>query len=76
MEPRNRFQGINTASLCCLAGRYDNPIPTRCLAPKDFLEIPVLVQVPVDVLVISATWGQGALTTLCSTLHVREDKGE
>lgn len=31
-------------------------------------------QVPVDVLVISATWGQGALLTLCSTLHVREDK--
>ena len=25
-EPRNRFQGINSASLCSLAGRYDNPI--------------------------------------------------
>jgi len=34
------------------------------------------LQVPVDVLVISATWGQGALTTLCSTLYVREDKGD
>jgi hypothetical protein len=32
-EPKNRFQGINSASLCSLAGRYDNPIPTRFLAP-------------------------------------------
>ncbi len=38
MEPRNRFQGINSASLCSLAGRYDNPIPTRCLAPIDFFK--------------------------------------
>jgi hypothetical protein len=35
MEPRNRFQGMNSASLCSLAGRYDNPIPTRFLAPTD-----------------------------------------
>jgi hypothetical protein len=40
MEPRNRCQGINSASLCSMAGRYDNPIPTRCLAPIDFLKIP------------------------------------
>ncbi len=40
MEPRNQCQGINSASLCILAGRYDNPIPTRCLAPIDFLKIP------------------------------------
>jgi hypothetical protein len=40
MEPRNRFQGMNSASLCSQAGRYDNPIPTRCLAPIDFLKIP------------------------------------
>jgi hypothetical protein len=26
-EPRNRFQGIDFASLGSLAGRYDNPIP-------------------------------------------------
>ncbi len=38
MEPRNRCQGINSASLCSMAGRYDNPIPTRCLAPIDFLK--------------------------------------
>jgi hypothetical protein len=40
MKPRNRFQGINSTSLCSLAGRYDNPIPTRCLTPIDFLKIP------------------------------------
>ncbi len=43
MEPRNRCQGINSASLCSLAGRYDNPIPTRCLAPIEFLKIPAQV---------------------------------
>ncbi len=42
MEPRNRCQGINSASLCSLAGRYDNPIPSRCLAPIEFLKIPAL----------------------------------
>jgi hypothetical protein len=36
-EPRNRSHGINSASLCILAGRYDNPIPTRFLAPIDCL---------------------------------------
>jgi hypothetical protein len=25
---RNLFQGIDSASLCSLAGRYENPIPT------------------------------------------------
>ncbi len=39
MEPRNRFQEINSASLCCLTGRDDNPIPTRFLAPIDCLKI-------------------------------------
>jgi hypothetical protein len=43
MEPRNPFQGINfSASLCSLAGRDNNPIPTRCLAPIDILKIPAL----------------------------------
>jgi hypothetical protein len=42
MEPRNRFQGMNSASLCSLAGRYDNPIPPRFLAPIDSLKIPAL----------------------------------
>ncbi len=38
----NRFQGINSASLCSLAGRYDNPFPTRFLAPLDCLKVPTL----------------------------------
>jgi hypothetical protein len=32
--------GIDPASLCSLAGRYDNPIPTRFLAPLDCSKIP------------------------------------
>jgi hypothetical protein len=31
---RIRFHGISSAILCSLAGRYDNPIPTRFLAPS------------------------------------------
>jgi hypothetical protein len=42
MEPRNRFQGMNSASRCSLSGRYDNPIPNRFLAPIDCLKIPAL----------------------------------
>jgi hypothetical protein len=41
MEPRNRFQGMNSVCLCSLAGRYDDPIPTRFLAPIDCLKVPV-----------------------------------
>ncbi len=33
---------MNSASLCSLAGRYNNPFPTRCLASIDFLKIPAL----------------------------------
>jgi hypothetical protein len=33
---------MNSVSLCRLAGRYDNPIPTRFLAPIDRLKIPAL----------------------------------
>jgi hypothetical protein len=40
MEPRNLFQGVNSASLCSQAGRYYNPIPPRFLAPIDCLKIP------------------------------------
>jgi hypothetical protein len=32
-EPKNQLQGIDANSLCSLAGRYDNHIPTRFLAP-------------------------------------------
>jgi hypothetical protein len=31
---------MNSASLCSLEGRYDNPIPPRFLAPIDSLKIP------------------------------------
>jgi hypothetical protein len=31
---------MNSSSLCSLAGRYDNRIPTRFLAPIDFSKIP------------------------------------
>jgi hypothetical protein len=42
-EPRNRFQGLDPASLCSLAGRQDNIIPTRFLAPIDCYKIPALI---------------------------------
>ncbi len=38
----DQFQGMISASLCSLAGRYDNSIPTRFLAPIDGLKIPDL----------------------------------
>jgi hypothetical protein len=41
-ETRYRFQGIDSASLCSLAGRYDIPIPSRLLTPKDCFKIPAL----------------------------------
>jgi hypothetical protein len=41
-EPRNRFQGINSASLCCPRAGTIN-IPTRFLAPIDCLKIPALL---------------------------------
>ncbi len=39
-EPMNRFQGIDSASLCSLAGQYDNPTPSRFLAPIDCSKVP------------------------------------
>jgi hypothetical protein len=36
-EPKNQFQGTNSARLCSPAGRYDNPIPTRFQAPHGLL---------------------------------------
>ncbi len=35
---------MNSADICSLAGRYDNPIPTQFLAPIDCLKIPALVR--------------------------------
>ncbi len=45
LGPKNRFQGINSASVCSLAGRYDNPIPTPPPPPRDSLKIPALYSV-------------------------------
>jgi hypothetical protein len=45
MEPRDQFQGMNSASLSVQAGLYDNPIPTWFLAPTDLLKIPALYSV-------------------------------
>ncbi len=39
----NQFQGTDSANLCSLAGRYDNPIPTRVLGPIDYYKIPALI---------------------------------
>jgi hypothetical protein len=36
---------IDSDSLCGLAGRYENPIPTRSLAPIDCLKIPAQVTI-------------------------------
>jgi hypothetical protein len=44
MKPKNRFQGIISASLCTLAGRDDNPVPTGLLAPIDCLKIRIEFQ--------------------------------
>ncbi len=39
-EPKNQFQGTNSARLCSLAGRYDNPVSTRFLVHTDCWQIP------------------------------------
>jgi hypothetical protein len=45
MGPWNQFQGMNSASLCSQAGRYDDPIPPWFLAPIDCLKIPAPVRI-------------------------------
>ena len=45
MEPRNRFLGMNSASIRSLAGRYDSPIPTHFIAPINCFKIPALNQI-------------------------------
>ncbi len=37
-----RSPGIDSVSLCRQAGRYDNPVSTRFLAPIDCSKIPAL----------------------------------
>jgi hypothetical protein len=38
---RNKFR---QPTVCCLAGRYDNPIPTRFLAPIDCFKIAAVLK--------------------------------
>ncbi len=47
-ELRNRFQGMDSASLCSLAGRYHNPIPTLFLVPIDCYKIPTQMPMHMD----------------------------
>jgi hypothetical protein len=57
MEPRNRFQGTNSASLCSLAGWYDNTILTRFLAPIDCLKIPAQATQPGEISALESILG-------------------
>jgi hypothetical protein len=58
MESRNRFQGMNSARLCSLAARYDNPIPTRFLAPISCLKILALTD-------LACSKGKKTISRLC-----------
>ncbi len=52
-QPENRFlSSMKGLQIRALAGRYDNPIPTWCLAPIDFLKIPELE-------FLKSLWGLG-----------------
>jgi hypothetical protein len=63
-ELRNRFQGMNSATLCSLAGRYDNPIPSRFLAPINCSKIPAQAR-------DHFCWGGGGGTTVLSDVMKR-----
>jgi hypothetical protein len=64
---------MNSASLCSLAGRYDNPIPIRFLAPIDCLKIPA--QKEKDhrcyryTCIIQHRWTVPAITSYSCPLH-------
>ncbi len=55
-KPRNRFQEIDSASLCSLAGRYDNPIPS--FPPPDCSKVPSLDSA-MDWRIINLCWRRG-----------------
>ncbi len=40
---------MNSASLCSLAGRYDNPIPTWFLAPIDCLKFQLCIFFTIEI---------------------------
>ncbi len=58
-----------STSLCSLASRYDNPIPTQCLAPIDFLKIPALYTLPRGNLLLLQTLWFHTRGQLSSTPH-------
>jgi hypothetical protein len=49
---------MNSASLCSLAGRYDNPLPLRFLAPIDSLNFSSVSKIPEKVV------GRGTINNL------------
>jgi len=52
-----------TASVCVLAGRYDNPIPTRFIAPIDCLNIPCTdANMAVTIEHQNKNWKTGSMT--------------
>ncbi len=55
---------MNSASLCSLAGRYDNPNPPRFLAPIDFLTIPALAGEGREVLYMGGGGDDGGMRFL------------
>jgi hypothetical protein len=62
---RNRFQGINSASICSLAGRrYDIHIPTRFLAPIDWWKFQDGLQISLRRSIIEALLWQNLVLTL------------
>jgi hypothetical protein len=61
---------MNSASLCIQAGRYENPIPPRFLAPIDSLKSPALF------LPCVGGWGGGVGGGSCVSVfavEIRED---
>ncbi len=52
-SPGIESKGNDSASLCSLAGRYDNPIPTQFLAPIDCSKIPALALLPAICMLIA-----------------------
>jgi hypothetical protein len=59
IDPRKEFR-----QPMCLAGRYDNPIPTRFLAPLDCLKLPAQYDSPIP------TWTVCSLYSICTCLVV------
>jgi hypothetical protein len=55
--------GIDSARLCSLAGRYDNPIPTRFPAPIDCSKIPAQALTITRTCTVHTHWRRGLTQT-------------